>query len=104
MLDRLTFTLAVAVCLAAGPAVLAEASERRDHERARRAFQQGEIRPLSEILAGLRPELGGEVIKLELERKDGAYIYELRVLAPDGRVSELHVDAASGKVIKREAK
>jgi uncharacterized membrane protein YkoI len=93
--------LAVALWLAAGPAAMADES---DHERARQALQQGKIRALSEIMAQVRAELGGEVVKVKLDWEHGAYVYEFRVLAPDGRLSEVDVDAATGKVLKREIK
>ena len=99
MLDRHAFLLTAALCLAAAPAAMAD---KDDHERARQALQQGQIRPVSEILSQLKAQLGGEVIKLELDHEDGVYIYEFKVLAADGRVSEVHVDAATGKVIKRK--
>ncbi len=70
-----------------------------DHERARAAFNSGEIRSLSEILAELRSQMAGEVIEVELKRTKNAYTYEFKLLRPDGRVSEVVVDATSGKLI-----
>jgi uncharacterized membrane protein YkoI len=103
--DRRAIFLAVASCFAASHAVRAGSSElrdRSDHDRARVAFQQGQIRGLNELMATLRPELGGEVIEVELKNRRGTYYYKFKVLAPDGRLGELSVDAATGKIVERE--
>ena len=103
LINRRVFFAAVGLCL---PAASAGTEHRRggkrDHERARRAFQQGEIRSLSEILADLRPQLDGEIIEVELEDEGGTYVYEFKVLTPTGRVREIKVNAATGKVIGSE--
>jgi uncharacterized membrane protein YkoI len=104
-LDRRALVLAVASCLASTPAVRAEPSDLRDrasHDQARRAFQQGQIRSLSDLMAELRPELGGEIIEVELKKERGTYYYKFKVLDPNGRLGELSVDAATGKVVERE--
>lgn len=75
---------------------------REEQERARRALAEGRIRPLTEILALVQPHLGGEVIEVELDEEDGAYVYEIKVLTPRGRRRELEVDAATGRVLKVE--
>jgi hypothetical protein len=108
MLDRRGFILALGPSLAAGQAGWAEerpgrkAADRGDHDRARRALQRGEIRSLSEILADLKPELGGEVIEVELKSKNGGYLYKFKILPSSGRLWEVYVDAATGKITKRE--
>ncbi len=73
-----------------------------DHDRATAAVERGEARPLSEILAQVRPELGGEVAGVEFRRKSGRWVYEFRVLAADGQMTEVYVDAATAAVLKRE--
>ena len=108
MLDRRKFFLTVGPYLAAGQAAWAEqrparkADHRGDHDRARRALERGEIRSLRKIIADLQPELGGEVIEVELKHKDGIYVYEFKVLPSSGRLWEVYVDAATGKIIRRE--
>lgn len=78
----------------------AEARGERDHERARRALESGEIRPLAELLAGIEARYDGRVIETELERNDGRWIYEFKLLPPTGRLFELKVDAATGEVLR----
>lgn len=82
------------------PAAPAAADRPRDHDRARRALESGEIRPLSELLAAIEARYDGRVIETELDRDDGRWIYEFKLLPPSGRLFELEVDAATGEVIK----
>lgn len=74
-----------------------------DQDRAKLAVERGEARPLSDILAAVRPGLGGEVAGVEFRRKSGRWVYEFRVLEPDGRMTEVYVDAATAGILKREA-
>jgi uncharacterized membrane protein YkoI len=106
MLDRRAVLFAAALCVAAAGAG-AEGDSRgksRDHDEARRAFQRGEIRSLSDILTELKAQLSGEVIEVELKRRGQSYIYEVKVVTPNGRVREVDVDAATGKVMKTESR
>jgi len=108
MLDRRGVLLALGLCFPASRAAVAaeqvanRGRKRRDledddHERALDAFHDGKIRSLSEILAELRAKFGGEVFEVELKTTGEAYVYEFKVLTPDGRIIEVSVDAASGK-------
>jgi uncharacterized membrane protein YkoI len=74
-----------------------------DQNEARRAVERGELRPLAEILASVREEFGGKVLDVELEREDsGAFVYEIELLADDGRVLELEYDGRSGQRLSLE--
>jgi uncharacterized membrane protein YkoI len=75
-----------------------------DHESARRAVERGEALPLADILERVRAELGGEIVGVSFERKGHRWVYEFKVIAPGGRLMEVYVDAASGRVFKREQK
>ncbi|MFC7477525.1 PepSY domain-containing protein [Dankookia sp. GCM10030260] len=89
--------------LLAAPVVDARADDRRrreEQQRARRALAEGRIRPLAEILALVQPQLGGEVIGVELDEEDGTFVYEIKVLTPRGRRLEYEVDAATGHILK----
>jgi uncharacterized membrane protein YkoI len=44
----------------------------------------------------------GDVLKVELESEDDRYIYEVKVLAQNGRVREIKLDAQDGSLIKIE--
>ncbi|MBI0539388.1 peptidase [Roseomonas sp. KE2513] len=70
-----------------------------DRARARAALAAGEIRSLSEILAGVERRYVGRLIDTDLDRDHGRWIYEFKLLPPSGRVFELRVDAANGNVL-----
>lgn len=86
-------SLALAVALlAAAPAAA------RDHDAVRRAVEAGEIRSLSDILDHLRGKLPGEIVGVEVERKNSRWFYEFRAVDGRGRVFEVYVDARSGEI------
>ena len=70
-----------------------------DQDRARQAVERGEIRPLDEVLKAARSAVPGEVVKLDLKRDDGRWLYELKILTPEGRRHDVKIDAASLKVL-----
>jgi uncharacterized membrane protein YkoI len=78
----------------------AQADDRRDHERARAAVAAGEIRPLADLLADVERRYAGRVLEAELDRNDGRWVYEIKLLPPSGRVFELHLDAATGALLR----
>lgn len=66
-----------------------------DHDRAHRARQAGKIKPLSEVLQELQKDHPGQVLEVELEHDHDRWTYEIKVLAPDGRVHKLNINAAN---------
>lgn len=73
-----------------------------DHNRASRAVEEGRAQPLAELLNKVQASLGGEVIGVELKRKDGRLVYKLKVVTPTGRLQEVSVDAMTGEIMKNE--
>jgi hypothetical protein len=73
-----------------------------DHDRARLAVERGEAQPLSDILAQVRPALGGEVVDVAFRRSGNRWLYEFRVIVPAGRMTEVYVDAATAEIVRRE--
>jgi len=53
-----------------------------DHNRARSAVVAGDILPLKKILEQLDGQRPGQVLEVELENEDGAWVYEIRLLQP----------------------
>lgn len=88
--------------LAAGAALMLPPaySDESDHELAHQALQQGKVLPLRTVLDQVEREHNGQVIKIEFEHDDGRFIYELRLLHPNGEVSKLKVDAVDGRVLR----
>lgn len=83
-----------------------EHSPAHDHERAREARLRGEIQPMAKILSQIGEQIPGEVIGIELEQEkdagQGVWIYELKILTPDGRRLEVEVDARDGRILELE--
>jgi uncharacterized membrane protein YkoI len=101
---RRTFLVALALMLAG--AGLAYSDDRNDghhdHDRARRALEEGRARPLAEILARVRSQLGGEVVGVEFGRERGRYVYEFKIVTSTGKLREVYVDAMTAEVLKSE--
>lgn len=77
-----------------------QAQERRDHERARAALEAGQIRPLSDLLSEVERRFRGRVIEADLERDDTQWLYELKILPPNGRIFIIELDAATGALVR----
>lgn len=75
-----------------------------DHERARRAVQAGEVLPLRTILDRVARDFPGDVIETELDDEDGEFVYEVKLISPEGRVMKVYCDARDGRVIKVKGK
>ena len=94
-LRRLMPTMLLLCALGAGGAAVAHG----DHDLARQALESGQVLPLATVLGKLAHEAPGQVLKVEFEREDGRFIYEIRLLQNDGRVAKLKVDAVDGRVL-----
>lgn len=77
----------------------ARASDAHDHDRARRALEAGEVIPLRNIIERVEQTHPGQIIEIELERDDGRWLYELKLLRADGSMAKLLVDARNGRVL-----
>ena len=75
-----------------------------DHELARQALRQGQVLPLRTVLDLVEQQYPGQVIKVEFDREDGRFVYEIRLLQNDGKVVKLEIDAGSGKLISMKRK
>ncbi|MCX7313792.1 MAG: PepSY domain-containing protein [Alphaproteobacteria bacterium] len=96
--------LAVATLVAT---VLPAAARDGDHDRrddVRRAVEAGDIKSLADILNTVRAQLPGEVAGVEVERKNGIWLYEFRVVGANGRLYDVYVDARSGTIVRTKEK
>lgn len=94
---RRLLPLLLAFAVLAAPAT---AQERRDHERARAALEAGQIRPLSELLTEVERRFRGRVIEAELQLDDGQWLYDIKILPPNGRLFSIELDAATGALMR----
>lgn len=79
-------------------------SARADDEadRARRALERGEIRPLDEVLSAARAAVPGDVVAVDLKHDDGRWLYKLRILGSDGKRRSVKVDARSLRILDED--
>ncbi len=77
---------------------------RWDHDLARQALERGEVLPLEAVLAEVRKSASGEVAGVELEREHGAWLYEIKMIGPGGVLTEVKVDARTGRILRMKGK
>ncbi len=72
-----------------------------DQDKARGAVRSGEALPLGQIMRRVRPSYPGQLLDAQISRKGkrGPWVYDLKVLTPDGREQRLKVDGRSGRVL-----
>ncbi len=75
---------------------------KRSQDCALDAFKNGEIKPLPEVLAAARAQVPGEVVKVELDREDGIWVYEIKILTPSGKRREVEINAKTLAIMKIE--
>jgi uncharacterized membrane protein YkoI len=80
------------------------ASDREDHERARRAMTTGQVLPLRTVLERLEREHPGQVLEVELEQDDGQWVYEVKLLQNDGQLVKIKLDAKTAAVLSSRAR
>lgn len=86
------------------PALPASAHGDDDHERARAALRAGEVLPLVTLLERLQRSHPGRVLEVELERDDGRWVYEVKLLRADGQLLKLALDARNGDLLSQRSK
>lgn len=64
------------------------------------AREHGKIRPLSDVLGAVRKAIAGEVVKIELEREDGLWVYEIKIITTAGRRRTVEINAETLAIIK----
>lgn len=77
---------------------------RHDEEAIRQARERGEILPLEEILLAVRASTPGEVVKVEIEHRGDLWVYEFKIVTPEGRRLDVYVNARTKEIVKIEGK
>jgi uncharacterized membrane protein YkoI len=89
-------------------APLAQAWADDDEEKAAEAaLARGDARPVHELLQRVGSKFAGSVLKVELEHEDESdapWVYEVKLLTPEGDVLELAYDAATLELIALEGR
>lgn len=94
--STIAMTLVTALLLSAW--VLPGRANGNDHERARQALEAGQVLPLRTVLDRIGTDYPGQIMEVELEREDGAWVYEIKLLRAGGALLKLEVDARDGNV------
>lgn len=76
--------------------------EQEDRDAVLDAVRRGEILPLPRLKALVLERWPGELVALSVDREKGRIVYEFRVLRPDGRLTEVEVNAADGSILEVE--
>lgn len=79
-------------------------ADERERDDLRQAVIRGEIHSLADILASVRSRLPGEIVGVKVEREDGRWFYEFRVVGQQGRLFEIYVDARTSAIERTKEK
>ncbi len=93
--------LAAGLLLSAAVAMPGYADDLSDHDRARQALEAGEILPLQTVLEKVGLDTPGQVMEVELERRQQRWVYEIKLLRTGGSLVKLVVDASDGTILAR---
>lgn len=67
-----------------------------------KGVEAGTVKPLSDLKAIVSARFPGDIVRIEPRVRHGAFIYEFKVLQADGQLVEIHMDAATGRILKIE--
>jgi uncharacterized membrane protein YkoI len=99
---------AMLLCALIGGAPLAQAwADDEEEKAAEAALARGDARSVHELLQRVRSKFAGSVLKVELEYEDegdAPWVYEVKLLTPEGDVLELAYDAATLELIGLEGR
>jgi len=98
----LLLTLAVGTVLAVGTPAWSD--KKKDEEGDVAALAKDAKVTIDQAIKTATEKVPGTVVEAELEKKHDKTIWEVEVLGADGKVTEVHIDAATGAVIDTEAK
>lgn len=69
------------------------------HDRARRALNEGDVLPVSELLQRLHQQYEGDVVSTKYEFEYERWVYEFKLIKPNGHLEYVHMDARTGEII-----
>ncbi|MDP5305756.1 PepSY domain-containing protein [Paracoccus spongiarum] len=82
----------------------AQPDTRPDAQIARDAVARGAFLPMERILTIVSRDHPGELVEIELEQEDGVWEYEVEIVTPQGRLIEVRLQAATGRILRVEDK
>jgi uncharacterized membrane protein YkoI len=86
--------------LLAVPAAAAHKTKKGFHE----ALEAGQVVPLEQLIERIRRDFPGRILRVEVEYESHggppAWVYEVKILTPDGHVLKLEFDAGSMELLE----
>lgn len=110
LLEKSLLLAAFGLVLTGAPASSVHAGDDDDDDEdnrrraARLARESGQIMGLAELMARVERRYIGRIVKVELDREDGRWVYEFRLLPPDGRIFKVELFADNGELRKTEGR
>jgi uncharacterized membrane protein YkoI len=108
MKGTMRFVVLILLALGLGAALsLPAQAGQSDQDRARSAVQQGQIKSLDVILSSVRQQVPGRVVGVNLRGGNGSqrpYVYDVRVLSPQGNIKAVEVDARTARILSVRGK
>ena len=77
--------------------------DKDESSRARDAVRSGDAASLKEILAVVRQQYRGEVVRVRLNGSGARLVYNIRLLDTDNRLIEISVNAKSRRIVNAGA-
>lgn len=69
------------------------------YEQAREAVEHGEALPLQEVRRRLNDIAPGRIVSTHYEYEFDRWVYEFKIVDPEGRLQKVHLDARSGDLV-----
>jgi uncharacterized membrane protein YkoI len=98
----LVLTLTVGTVLALGSPAWSD--KKKDEEGDIATLAKDAKVTIEQAIKTASEKVPGTVVEAELEKKHDKTVWEVEVLGADGKVTEVHIDAATGNIIDTEAK
>jgi uncharacterized membrane protein YkoI len=95
----MSITLIAAIAAGSAGAAVAAGGDREHGEQKEITAVLGAKTPLAQAIKNAETKTGARAIRIEIEKRKGAYFYEVRTISKD-KVAKAYIDPASGQVVK----
>jgi uncharacterized membrane protein YkoI len=69
------------------------------YDQARRAVSRGEALPLHTVRDYLHRAVPGKIVATNYEYEFDRWVYEFKIIDPQGQLRKVHIDARSGELV-----
>jgi len=71
------------------------------YEMAREAVERGDALPLTEVRRHLSEIAPGKIVSTHYEHEFDRWVYEFKIVDPQGRLQKVHLDAHTGELVMK---